>query len=239
MWQLPTGGICPVGTFEFPYHLNSISTITSSLGVQGIFDQTGIWVEIPQDGSATIKLFGPEDQLSSALSLLFEKANSIKTCDISCPAWLMKYVIGKNVRFKNYIVKLKITGRYGMNTMLYFNSKNSDLRAKYILNIRFSFVSHKHEVHFILRAAVGCVEHIYRYVRGTWLCTAQKHNAMCAVLGYVQHRNITLCARYLVVYSTETYRYVRGTWLCTAQKHNAMCAVLGCVQHRNITYILS
>lgn len=65
-------------------------------GVQDIFDQTGIWVEIPQDGSATIKLFGPEDQLSSALSLLFEKANSIKTCDIACPAWLMKYVIGKN-----------------------------------------------------------------------------------------------------------------------------------------------
>lgn len=65
-------------------------------GIQDIFDKTNVWVEIPTDGSQTIKLYGLEDSLSPALSLLFEKANSIKTCDVECPAWLLKYVIGKN-----------------------------------------------------------------------------------------------------------------------------------------------
>jgi len=70
--------------------------IERSSGIQDIFDKTDVWVEIPTDGSQTIKLFGLEDKLSSALSLLFEKANSIKTCDVECPAWLLKFVIGKN-----------------------------------------------------------------------------------------------------------------------------------------------
>ncbi|KAL5252053.1 hypothetical protein ACHWQZ_G015010 [Mnemiopsis leidyi] len=65
-------------------------------GIQDIFEKTSVWVEIPSDGSSTIRLYGLEDSLSPALSLLFEKANSIKTCDVECPAWLLKYVIGKN-----------------------------------------------------------------------------------------------------------------------------------------------
>ena len=65
-------------------------------GIQDIFDRTDVWVEIPQDGSQTIKLFGLEDKLSMALSLVFEKANSIKTCDLECPAWLLKFIIGRN-----------------------------------------------------------------------------------------------------------------------------------------------
>ena len=32
---------------------------------------------------------------SGALSLVFEKANSIKTTEIYCDDWLMKFVIGK------------------------------------------------------------------------------------------------------------------------------------------------
>ena len=66
-------------------------------GIQDIFERTDVWVEIPTDGSQTIKLFGLEDKLSQALSVLFEKANSIKTIDLECPAWLLKFVIGKNV----------------------------------------------------------------------------------------------------------------------------------------------
>ena len=78
-------------------------------GIQDIFDKTNVWVEIPTDGSQTIKLYGLEDSLSPALSLLFEKANSIKTCDVECPAWLLKYVIGKNVSagmLPSYVISL-------------------------------------------------------------------------------------------------------------------------------------
>lgn len=64
-------------------------------GIQEIFDATDIWVEMPTDASTTIKLLGLEEKLSSALSLVFEKANSIKTTEIDCDDWLIKFVIGK------------------------------------------------------------------------------------------------------------------------------------------------
>ena len=79
------------------YQTVSHNYVTLSPGIQDIFEKTSVWVEIPSDGSSTIRLYGLEDSLSPALSLLFEKANSIKTCDVECPAWLLKYVIGKNV----------------------------------------------------------------------------------------------------------------------------------------------
>lgn len=43
----------------------------------------------------TITLRGPHDKLGLALSVVYEKANSVRSSDVDAPAWIHKYIIGR------------------------------------------------------------------------------------------------------------------------------------------------
>lgn len=62
-----------------------------------ILQTTGVSVEMPPGDSptGTITLRGPGDRLGLALNIVYEKANSVRSCDVSAPAWLHKYIIGR------------------------------------------------------------------------------------------------------------------------------------------------
>lgn len=65
--------------------------------IQEILQLTGVSVEIPPSDtkSDTITLRGPQDKLGSALSAVYEKANSKRALSIVAPAWIHKYIIGR------------------------------------------------------------------------------------------------------------------------------------------------
>ncbi|XP_015598207.1 vigilin [Cephus cinctus] len=62
-----------------------------------ILQLTGVSVEMPAPDSATgtITLRGPHDKLGLALSMVYEKANSVRTAVVEAPAWIHKYIIGR------------------------------------------------------------------------------------------------------------------------------------------------
>ncbi|KAG5895971.1 hypothetical protein JTB14_027971 [Gonioctena quinquepunctata] len=65
--------------------------------IQEILQTTGVSVELPSSDSptGTITLRGPHDKLGLALSVVYEKANSVRSSDVDTPAWLHKYIIGR------------------------------------------------------------------------------------------------------------------------------------------------
>ncbi|KAJ8936997.1 hypothetical protein NQ314_012079 [Rhamnusium bicolor] len=62
-----------------------------------ILETTGVSVEMPHNDSSTgtITLRGPHDKLGLALSVVYEKANSVRSSDVDAPAWIHKYIIGR------------------------------------------------------------------------------------------------------------------------------------------------
>ncbi|KAF7274690.1 hypothetical protein GWI33_012635, partial [Rhynchophorus ferrugineus] len=62
-----------------------------------ILEQTGVSVEIPPGDSSTdtITLRGPSEKLGGALTLVYQKASSVRSSDVEAPSWLHKYIIGK------------------------------------------------------------------------------------------------------------------------------------------------
>ncbi|CAL8135568.1 unnamed protein product [Orchesella dallaii] len=65
--------------------------------INEILRDTGVSVEMPPSDSTseTITLRGPAEVLGPALTLVYEKANSVITRNVEAPAWLHKHVIGK------------------------------------------------------------------------------------------------------------------------------------------------
>jgi len=68
-----------------------------------ILDKTGVSVEVPfsESSSETITLRGEQLSLGSALTLVYEKANSVVIQEVNVPAWMHRFIIGKkgaNVR---------------------------------------------------------------------------------------------------------------------------------------------
>uniref|UniRef100_A0A1E1X8G5 Putative vigilin n=1 Tax=Amblyomma aureolatum TaxID=187763 RepID=A0A1E1X8G5_9ACAR len=65
--------------------------------LQELFEQTGVWVEVPpmESDVETIVLRGNPQDLGHALSLVYEKANSVRTVEIPAKSWMHKYIIGK------------------------------------------------------------------------------------------------------------------------------------------------
>ncbi|KAL0268526.1 UNVERIFIED_CONTAM: hypothetical protein PYX00_010437 [Menopon gallinae] len=59
-----------------------------------ILQKTGVYVEMPPQDAVTdtIKLIGPQPKLGLALSMVYEKANSVVTSSIEAPGWIQKYV---------------------------------------------------------------------------------------------------------------------------------------------------
>lgn len=65
--------------------------------IHEILAKTGVSVEMPstESPSETITLRGPTEALGNALTLVYEKANSVITRTVDAPAWIHKYVIGR------------------------------------------------------------------------------------------------------------------------------------------------
>uniref|UniRef100_A0A2M4BA15 Putative vigilin n=1 Tax=Anopheles marajoara TaxID=58244 RepID=A0A2M4BA15_9DIPT len=65
--------------------------------IQEILQMTGVSVEMPPSDSPsdTITLRGPQDKLGNALSVVYQKAHSIRTNVLECPQWIHKYIIGR------------------------------------------------------------------------------------------------------------------------------------------------
>lgn len=65
--------------------------------IQEIFQLTGVSVEMPPSDSPveTITLRGPQNALGNALTVVYEKANSVKSYEMDAPNWIHRYVIGK------------------------------------------------------------------------------------------------------------------------------------------------
>jgi len=65
--------------------------------INEILRETGVSVEMPPSDSPseTITLRGPAEALGTALTVVYEKANSVVTRTIEAPAWIHKHVIGK------------------------------------------------------------------------------------------------------------------------------------------------
>lgn len=65
--------------------------------IQEILRLTGVSVEMPPSDSITdtITLRGPQETLGTALSTVYEKANSVRTVVIEAPAWIHKFIIGR------------------------------------------------------------------------------------------------------------------------------------------------
>ncbi|KAH8237222.1 hypothetical protein KR038_007294, partial [Drosophila bunnanda] len=62
-----------------------------------ILKLTGVSVEMPPNDSTleTITLRGPQVALGNALTVVYQKANSVKSVELNAPHWIHKYVIGR------------------------------------------------------------------------------------------------------------------------------------------------
>lgn len=65
--------------------------------LQEIMDSTGVSVEMPplDSGSETIILRGEPDKLGPALTQVYAKAKSVMVVEVTAPAWLHRFIIGK------------------------------------------------------------------------------------------------------------------------------------------------
>ncbi|PSN46530.1 Vigilin [Blattella germanica] len=76
-----------------------------------ILQTTGVSVEVPPSHSrtSTITLRGPQDKLGSALTMVYEKASSVREINIEAPSWTHKHIIGPkglHVEFIEDIIKI-------------------------------------------------------------------------------------------------------------------------------------
>uniref|UniRef100_A0A4W6D2X0 Vigilin n=1 Tax=Lates calcarifer TaxID=8187 RepID=A0A4W6D2X0_LATCA len=65
--------------------------------LQEILEATGVSVEMPplDSGSETIILRGEPDKLGPALTQVYAKAKSVMVVEVTAPAWLHRFIIGK------------------------------------------------------------------------------------------------------------------------------------------------
>ncbi|XP_069775955.1 vigilin-like isoform X2 [Narcine bancroftii] len=65
--------------------------------LQEILDMTGVSVEMPslESSSETIILRGEPDKLGPALTQVYAKAKSVMVAEVTAPAWLHRFIIGK------------------------------------------------------------------------------------------------------------------------------------------------
>lgn len=82
---------------EVPKHQHRYIIGARGATIQEILQLTGVAVEMPSNDSNkdTITLHGPQQKLGNALSVVYEKANSVRTVTVEAPAWIHKYIIGR------------------------------------------------------------------------------------------------------------------------------------------------
>jgi len=76
-------------------------------GIQEILRVTGVSIEMPptNGNNETITLRGDPDKLGNALTLLYEKANSVISTEINAPTWLHRFIIGRQGQNIQKIIK--------------------------------------------------------------------------------------------------------------------------------------
>ncbi|KFM62860.1 Vigilin, partial [Stegodyphus mimosarum] len=88
---------CQVVSVEVPKNQHKYIIGPRGQTIQEILYETGVSVEMPPPDvqSDTITLRGEQAKLGPALTLVYSKANSVKTAHVNAPSWLHKYIIGK------------------------------------------------------------------------------------------------------------------------------------------------
>lgn len=66
-------------------------------GIQDILRNTGVSIEMPSldSDNETITLRGDPDKLGNALTMVYERANSIVSSELNAPRWLHRFIIGR------------------------------------------------------------------------------------------------------------------------------------------------
>jgi len=66
-------------------------------GIQDILRSTGVSIEMPTlvSPNETITLRGDPDKLGVALTMVYEKANSVVRAELNAPTWLHRFIIGR------------------------------------------------------------------------------------------------------------------------------------------------
>ncbi|XP_066146000.1 vigilin [Euwallacea fornicatus] len=88
---------CTTVSVEVPKSQHKYVIGPKGATIAEILQKTDVSVEMPPSDSnvGTITLRGPHDKLGLALSVVYEKANSVRSSDVMAPSWLHKYIIGK------------------------------------------------------------------------------------------------------------------------------------------------
>ena len=88
---------CTCVAVEVPRAQHKYIVGQRGLTIQEILQVTGVSVEMPSTDSTTdtITLRGPHDKLGNALSVVYQKANSIRSVHLDAPQWIHKYIIGR------------------------------------------------------------------------------------------------------------------------------------------------
>uniref|UniRef100_A0A6P7F816 Vigilin n=1 Tax=Diabrotica virgifera virgifera TaxID=50390 RepID=A0A6P7F816_DIAVI len=80
---------------NIPRHFHPFITGPFNQNLNNMMTVSCIMHNIPFYFSGTITLRGPHDKLGLALSVVYEKANSVRSSDVDAPSWIHKYIIGR------------------------------------------------------------------------------------------------------------------------------------------------
>lgn len=88
---------CTTVSIEVPKAQHKYIIGHKGSAINEILSLTGVSVEMPHNESTatSITLRGPHDKIGAALTMVYEKANSVGTEVLDAPAWLHKYIIGR------------------------------------------------------------------------------------------------------------------------------------------------
>ncbi|KAA0202010.1 hypothetical protein HAZT_HAZT007643 [Hyalella azteca] len=88
---------CQTVSVEVPKNQHKYVIGNRGCNIAEILQKFNVSVEMPpQDSnSASITLRGTQDKLGSALTMVYDKANSMVQREITAPAWLHRYIIGR------------------------------------------------------------------------------------------------------------------------------------------------
>ncbi|KAF2362558.1 K domain type 1 [Trinorchestia longiramus] len=88
---------CQTVSVEVPKHQHKHVVGTKGCNIAEILQLFNVSVDVPPQisNSASITLRGPQDKLGSALTMVYDKANSVVQKDITAPTWLHRHIIGR------------------------------------------------------------------------------------------------------------------------------------------------
>lgn len=88
---------CQTVSVEVPKTQHRFVIGPRGCNIAEILANHNVSVEVPPQDSptSTITLRGPQDKLGGALNMVYDKANSMAQSEVTAPAWLHRYIIGR------------------------------------------------------------------------------------------------------------------------------------------------